>query len=493
MQNRKGLELNDPQKLQTGMPEMDVILRGGLLKGRIHLLEGKPGTGKTSIALRFLMEGAKQHEKCLYVALSETERELQATAESHGWSLDGITICEIIPVEANLDDQQSILFPAEVELSKTIKLITDAIDRHAPARIVIDSVSEIRLLSEDALRYRRQIIALKQFLLQRDATVLLLDDLTAEPHGYELESTVHGVILLEQRERTFGSVRRSLRIVKMRGADYQSGWHDFTVAKDEVWMFPSLIADEHHKDFSHEPISSDVPELDELLGGGLVRGNSALILGPSGVGKSSLALQYANAAAKRNERTAYFSFDESSETLLERASGLSMSISDAIKRESVYWERINPTRISPGEFIWKVRRQVEDNNVRVVVIDSLNSYMETMHDEQALLLQMHELLSYLGNMGVLCLIIVGQTGLLENVQDPLDVSFITDTVILLRFFEADGAVHKAVSVVKKRPGRHESTIREFLLSDAGVRVGPQLHGFEGVLTGIPRVLGKSAA
>ncbi|NEX62909.1 AAA family ATPase [Noviherbaspirillum sp. 17J57-3] len=472
------------------MPELDVILRGGLLKGRIHLLEGKPGTGKTSIGMQFLVKGAEQRERCLYIALSETEQELRGTAESHDWSLDGIDICEIVPVEANLADQQSVLFPAEVELSKTIKLITDCIEKYNPTRVVIDSVSEIRLLAEDAMRYRRQIIALKQFLLKRDSTVLLLDDLTAEPRGYELESTVHGVILLEQRERSFGSVRRSMRIIKMRGADYQSGWHDFAITKNEVLMFPSLIADEHHKEFAHEPISSDIPEMDDLLGGGMVRGNSALILGPSGAGKSSLALQYANAAAKRGERAAYFSFDESSETLLERATGLSMSISDAIKRDSVHWERINPTRISPGEFIWKVRRQVEDRDVSIVVIDSLNSYMETMHEEQALMLQMHELLSYLSNMGVLCLIIVGQTGLLENVHDPLDVTYITDTVILLRFYEADGAVHKAISVVKKRPGRHESTIREFTLTDSGVQVGPQLHEFEGVLTGVPRFIGK---
>jgi circadian clock protein KaiC len=283
-----------------------------------------------------------------------------------------------------------------------------------------------------------------------------------------------------------------MRIIKMRGADYQSGWHDFAVVKEEVLVFPSLIADEHCRDFSHAPIASDISALDELLGGGLARGNSALVLGPSGVGKSSLALQYVNAATRRDERTAYFSFDESAETLLERASGLSMSIADAIKRESVHWEKINPTRISPGEFIWKVRRQVEDKHVSIVVIDSLNSYMETMHEEQALMLQMHELLSYLSNMGVLCLLIVGQTGLLENVRDPLDVSFITDTVILLRFYEADGAVHKAISVVKKRPGRHESTIREFTLTDGGVSVGPQLHEFEGVLTGTPRLVSRKA-
>lgn len=476
-------------KLLTGIPELDVILRGGLPRGRIHLIEGKPGSGKTTIGLRYLMEGAKRGEKCLYLTLSETEKELRATAKSHDWSLEGIDICEIKPVEASLEDQQSVLFPSEVELGKTIHLITDCIDKYQPQRVVIDSMSEMRLLAEDPMRYRRQIIALKHFLLERDATVMMLDDLTADPREYELQSTVHGVILLEQRERAFGSIRRRMRIVKMRGADFQSGWHDFAIIKEEVLVFPSLIADEHHREFHAHLVSSNVPELDELLGGGLARGGSVLLLGPSGVGKSSLALQYVNAVAMRGERAAYFSFDESSETLLERATGLSLSISDAIKRESVHWERINPSRISPGEFIWKVRREVEDRKVTIVVVDSLNSYMETMHEEEALMLQMHELLSYLGNMGVLCLLIVGQTGLLENVHDPFDIAFITDSIILLRFFESEGKVRKAISVVKKRPGKHESAIREYMLGDHGVKVGPQLHDFEGVLTGTPRLIG----
>lgn len=479
--------MEQQEKLLTGIPEFDIVLRGGLPKNRIHLLEGKPGTGKTTMALRFLMEGVKRGEKCLYVVMSESERELRTAAKSHGWSLDGVDICEIVPVEANIDDQQSVLFASEVELGRTVKLITDCIDKHAPHRLVIDSVSELRLLAEEPMRYRRQIIALKQFLLQHQATVFLLDDLTAEPRVYDLESTVDGVILLEQRERAFGSIRRTMRVIKMRGADFQSGWHDFAIIKEEVLVFPSLIADEHHRPHAREPISSEVRELDDLLGGGLVRGSSVLVLGPSGVGKSTLVLQYANAAAKRKERVAYFSFDESSQTLLERASGLAMSISDAIEHGLVFWERINPSRISPGEFIWKVRRRVEDNEVSMVVIDSLNSYMETMHEEQALMLQMHELLSYLNNMGVMCLMIVGQTGLLENVQDPLNVSFITDTVILLRFYEAEGAVHKAISVVKKRPGKHEATIREYMLTDSGVTVGPQLQEFQGVLTGTPRL------
>jgi len=488
----KERKLETLEKLVTGIPELDVILRGGLVKHRIHLIEGKPGTGKTTISLRFLMEGAKRGEKCLYVALSETAAEIRATARSHGWSLEGIDICEVLPVEADPNSQQSILFPSEVELGKTIKLITQCIEQYQPSCLVIDSVSEIRLLAEDPIRYRRQVIALKRFLQDRQVTTLILDDLTAAGQGYDLESTLHGVILLEQRERAFGSVRRTMRIVKMRGADFQSGWHDFAIVRGEVLVFPSLIAEEHEKDYEREALPSGVKELDELLGGGLVRGNSVLVLGPSGVGKSTLALQYANAAAMRDERAAYFSFDESSETLLERASGLSMTIADAIKREQVYWERINPSRISPGEFIWKVRRQVEDNGVSVVVMASLNAYLESMHEEQALMLQMHELLSYLGNMGVLCVLVVGQIGVLENLADPLNVSFITDTIILMRFFESEGAVHKAVSVVKKRPGRHESTIREYMLADSGISVGPQLHEFEGVLSGMPRKIQGAA-
>ncbi|MGV3742585.1 MAG: ATPase domain-containing protein [Burkholderiaceae bacterium] len=480
-------------KQRTGIPELDVVLRGGLLRKRIHLIEGRPGTGKTTLGMRYLMEGAKQGEKTLYITLSETEEELRDTAASHDWSLDGIEICQIVPVESLFSNQQSVLYPSEVELNQTVTLITDAITRVNPSRIVIDSMSELRLLAEDPMRYRRQILALKQFLLQRDVTVLLLDDMTADPREYELQSTVHGVILLEQREKTFGAARRRMRVVKMRGADFQSGWHDFAIVKDEVLVFPSLIAEEHHTEHKREAVPSGIAELDELLGGGLVRGTSVVLLGPSGVGKSSLALQYTNASVKRGEHAAYFSFDESSETLLDRATGLSMDISKAVEEEAVHWERINPSRITPGEFIWKVRREVEDRAAKMVVIDSLNSYLETMQEETALMLQMHELLTYLSNQGVICLLVVGQTGLLEHVQDPIDIGFISDTIILLRFFESEGEVHKAISVVKKRPGYHETAIREFSLTEDGLKVGPQLRDFEGVLTGVPKYTGSHAA
>ena len=478
--------MSDPEKIHTGIPELDLVLRGGLPKHRIHLVEGRPGSGKTTIGLRFLIDGAEKGEKCVYVSLSETVGELRATAASHGWSLDGIELREVVPAEVQLGRQQSVLFPSEVELGETIAAITGAVQEVAAARVVIDSMSELRMVADDPMRYRRQIVALKRFLLEQNCTTMLMDDLTDDPRQYDLQGTVHGVITLEQREREFGAARRRLRVVKMRGAEFQSGWHDFAITPREVYVFPSLIADEHKIEPSRGAITSEIPVLDRMLGGGLARGTAVLILGPTGAGKSSLALQYASVAARREEHVAYFAFDESRETLIERAKGLSMGAADAIADGTIYWERINPSRISPGEFIWKVRRQVEDEGAAVVVIDSLNSYLETMHEEKALMLQMHELLSYLSNQGVLSILIVGQSGLLNDVGDPLDIAFISDTVILMRYFEAEGQVRKAISIVKKRPGRHETSIREFSLTGAGVAVGQPLQDLQGVLSGMPR-------
>lgn len=484
--------MSDLEKIHTGIPELDLVLRGGLPKQRIHLIEGRPGTGKTTIGLRFLIDAAEKDERGLYISLSETVEELQATARSHGWSLDGIELREVVPAEVQLQREQSVLFPSEAELSQTIEAIMATIREIRPVRLVIDSMSELRMVANDPMRYRRQIVALKRFLLQQECTTLLMDDLTDEPRQFDLQGTVHGVITLDQREREFGAARRRLRVVKMRGAEFQSGWHDFAITSREIYVFPSLIAEEHQGTRTREAVTSDVAELDAMLCGGLVRGTSAMILGPTGVGKSSLALQYANVAAGRGEHVAYFAFDETKETLLDRANGLSMRAADAIDAGTVYWERINPTRITPGEFIWKVRRQVEDHGAAVVVIDSLNSYLETMQEEASLMLQMHELLSYLANQGVLSLLIVSQTGLLQDVRDTLDVGFISDTVILLRYFEAEGSVRKAISVVKKRPGRHETTIREFSLTAGGVSVGAPLGAFQGVLTGVPRVAADAA-
>lgn len=485
--------MSDLEKIGTGIPGLDLVLRGGLPRRRIYLVEGRPGSGKTTIGLRFLIDGAARGEPCLYISLSETADELRATVRSHGWSLDGIDLHEVVPAEARLDREQSVLFPSEAELNQTVEAISHAIRERRPARVVIDSMLELRMVANDPMRYSRQVVALKRFLLEQDCTSLLMDDLSDEPRQYGLQGIVHGVLTLEQREREFGSSRRRLRVVKMRGADYQSGWHDFSISPQGVAVYPSLVADEHVRPHERTSVASGVPVLDRMLGGGLVRGTSAMILGPAGAGKSSLALQYANVATANGEHVAYFAFDETKDTLLDRANGLATQASNAIGAGRMHWERINPSRVSPGELIWKVRRQVEDHDAAVVIIDSVNSYLETMHEEASLLLQLHELLSYLSNRGVLTILIVGQSGLLDNVHDPLDVGFISDTVILVRFFEADGAVRKAISVVKKRPGQHDTSIQEFSLAPDGVVVGPRLAGFEGVLTGVPRIARGSAS
>ncbi|MGQ9368418.1 ATPase domain-containing protein [Azospirillum sp. ST 5-10] len=483
-------EPRQTEKILTGIPEFDLVLRGGLPKERLHLLEGAPGTGKTTIAMQFLLQGRGDGKRSLYVSLSETEAELRASAASHGWSLDGIGIFELVPLEAQVDRQQSVLYPSEVELGETMRLITERIAADDPDLVVVDSLSELRLLAQDQLRYRRQILALKQFLQGRRVTTLVLDDLTGRDGTGELHSLMHSVIALEQIERSYGAARRRLRIAKMRGTDYQSGWHDFAITPGDVLIFPSLIADEHKTPFTPEAVSSGLAGLDELLGGGLTRGTTTMLVGPSGAGKSSLALQYVAAAVKRREYAAYFSFDESLETLTERSVALGVDIADSVRKGELGWERANPSRLSPGEFVWQVRRQVEDRKARVVVIDSLNSYFSTMPEEQALTLQMHELLSYLNNQGVVTILILAQQGIVGDTQNPVDLSFMSDAVVLLRFFEAEGEVRKAISVVKKRTGVHELAIREFRLFPEGMQVGPRLLEFQGVLTGVPTYKGS---
>lgn len=479
------------EKVQTGIPEFDLILRGGLPRGRIHLLEGAPGTGKTTIALQFLIQARSDGKKGLYITLSENAKELETTAASHGWSLDGFPVFDIVPIEAQLDRQQSVLYPSEVELGETVRLIIDRIERENPEVLVIDTVSELRLLAQDQLGYRRQILALKQFLQGRRCTTLILDDLTHRDGSTDLHSLAHSVIVLEQIERTYGAARRRLRIAKMRAANYQSGWHDFAITKTDVLVFPSLIAEEHRSDFEPVTMESGLPALDELMGGGLTQGTTTMLVGPSGVGKSSIALQYVTAAVERGEHAAYFSFDENFKTVGLRSIALGMDIGEAVEQHHVGWQRANPSRLSPGQFVWQVRREVEDRKARIVVIDSLNSYLSTMPEEKALTLQMHELLTYLNNKGVVTILILAQQGVIGDVQNPVDLSFMSDTVVLLRFFEAEGEVRKAISVVKKRTGVHELSIREFRLFPNGMQVGPQLMDFRGVLTGVPDYQGPT--
>ncbi|MDO9713628.1 ATPase domain-containing protein [Paracraurococcus lichenis] len=475
--------------LCTGIPEFDVTLRGGLPRHRLHLVEGMPGAGKTTFALRFLLEGATNGERCLYVTLSETAEELAASAASHGWSLEGIDVFELVPAEAEIENQQTVLYPAEAEFGQTMQMITGHIEATRPERVVIDSLAELRLLAQDSLPYRRQLLALKRFLQGRRITTMVLDDLTGGRGEADLHSLVHGVISLEQIERNYGASRRRLRIAKMRGSDYQSGWHDFALTTGEVLVFPSLIAEEHKEQPNHDAISSGVAGLDKVLGGGLDRGTTTMLVGPSGAGKSSIALHYAMAAVGRGEHAAYFSFDETFETLSRRAAALGLPVVEAVEAGELDWRRANPSRLSPGEFVWQVRREVEDRQAAVVVIDSLNSYLGTMPEEQSLVLQMHELLTYLNNKGVVTILILAQQGVVGDVQNPVDLSFLSDAVVLLRFFEAAGEVRKAISVVKKRTGVHELSIREYRLFPRGMEVGPPLMDLRGVLTGVPTHVG----
>ncbi|HJU20149.1 MAG TPA: ATPase domain-containing protein [Stellaceae bacterium] len=480
------------ERLSTGSPELDRILNGGLVRHRLYLVEGTAGTGKTTLALQFAIEGAAQGEKTLYITLAETAEELNAAARSHGWSLDPIEVYELVPLEARIDRQQTVLQPSEVELGETMQLVCERIEAAAPDRLVIDSLSELRLLARDPLRFRRQILALKAFLSGRRCTTLVLDDLTVLPNGLQMHSIVHGVLSLEQRHRGYGAVRRRLHVLKMRGSPFQSGHHDFLIAPGRICVFPSLIAEEGDGAFPPETVSSGLPELDSLLGGGLARGTVTMLIGPSGSGKSSLALQYAMAAVGREESAAIFAFDETFATFAERSVGLGFDVRAAVAGGHMAWEEVQPTRISPGEFVWRVRRQVEDRGVRLVVIDSLNSYLAAMPEEQMLMLQMHELLKYLDGSGVTTLLVMAQHGLAGEPHAPVDLSFLSDAIVLLRLFEAGGEVRKAISVVKKRSGVHETAIREYRLTAEGIRVGPVLPDFSGLLSGTPATLAQGA-
>lgn len=471
-------------RLPTGIPELDAILRGGLLRHRIHLVEGRPGTGKTTIGLRYLIEGAKAGETCLYVTLSETRQELLATARNHNWSLEGIHISERIPVDEVDSQEQSVLLPTDSELSKLIDAIAATVREHQPARVVIDSMAEIRLLAQDSSHYRRQIIQLRQQLGMQGATILLLDDQTSAKPEYELQSAVHGVLCLEMRERTFGSARRTLCVTKLRGGDFQSGWHDFAITTGEVLVFPSLIAEEHSRRRRPSEVLSHAPGLDALFGGGLGSGTSTMIVGPSGVGKSTLALQYAMSLVDAGEKVAYFTFDESEMTLRSRMIKHMGSGQDQEDPPGFLISRINPSRISPGAFVWRVRRHVEDHDVRLVIIDSVNSYLDVIREERAMLLQMNELFAYLANMDVMSIIIGAHSANLDTSREPDALSLMTDNMISLRFYERDGEVRKAIAVLKKRHGRHSHEIREFRLTEDGVEVGDKITAVHNLMAGV---------
>jgi circadian clock protein KaiC len=477
-----------------GIPGLDDVLAGGIPADRVYLVEGDPGAGKTTLALQFLLDGRARGERGLYVTLSETTEELRAVAQSHGWNLDGIHLTELATAEASLsaDAENTMFYPSEVELSEVTERVLRDVESLRPARVVFDSLSELRMMAQSPLRYRRQILALKQFFVGRHCTVLLLDDRSAGDNDIQVQSIVHGVISLELRTPDYGIMQRRLQILKLRGRAYRPGYHDFVIVTGGLRVFPRLVAAEHATPYVPSLVPSGVPELDALMGGGLDRGTSTLIVGPAGSGKSTFATQYAVHVAQSGERAAMFLFDESPRTLCERAEGLGMPVATLLDKGQVVMRQVDPGELSVGELVQLVRDEVEKHGSRLIVIDSLNGYLNAIPDERFLTLQLHELLSYLNQQGVTSILVMAQSGMVGQMIAPVDASYLADSVILLRYFEAFGEVRQAISVLKRRGGRHERTVREFRFGNRGIRIGDPLIEFQGVLTGVPTYTGEEA-
>ncbi|HXQ06066.1 MAG TPA: ATPase domain-containing protein [Bradyrhizobium sp.] len=463
-------------KAKTGIWGLDDILSGGFSRGHVFLVEGAAGTGKTTIALQFLMEGAQAGEKCLYITLSETERELREGAASHGWSLeDGIEVFELLPPESLLDSeqQQSLLYSSDLELGETTKQIFEAVERARPSRVVLDSLSEIRLLAQSSL-----------------TTVMLLDDLTTELADKTVHSVAHGVLRLEELAPAYGAERRRARIIKYRGVKFRGGYHDATITTGGLNIFPRLVASEYRSSFVRTRMSSGIAELDRLLGCGIEAGSSTLILGPAGTGKSLLAIVFIVAAIARGEKAALFVFDEELGLLFARMKGLGVNLEEMQHSGNLFVEQVDAAELSPGEFAHRVRKRVDEDDIKTVVIDSLNGYQAAIPEENSLILHMHELLQYLNRRGAATFMTVAQHGLVGDMKAPVDVTYLADTVMLLRYFEATGTVRRAISIIKKRTGAHESTIREYRIDGRGLTIGDPLDGFQGVLRGVPAYVGE---
>lgn len=486
--------MNQQTYNSTGIDGLDDILTGGLTPNRLYLVEGVPGSGKTTLALQFLLGGAAAGESTLYITLSESRDELLAVAASHDWSLDGIHIRELSPSAEALrpDDQYTLFHPSEVELGETTRTILDEVERLQPGRVVFDSLSELRLLAGNALRYRRQILALKQFFSGRNCTVMLLDDMTSTDHDLQVQSIAHGVIALEQLNPDYGIERRRLRIVKYRGKHFRGGYHDYVIKRGGLQVFPRLVASESRNTRLVERCSSGIGELDHLLGGGIERGTSTLITGAAGTGKSSVTAQFVHSAALRGQKSLMLIFDESKNTLMSRTAALNIGLRQFVDSGVVAITQIDPAELSPGEMVSNIRNAVEKEGVALVVIDSLNGYLNAMPGEHYLIVYLHELLTYLGQMNVATILVSAHHGLIgSNMSAPVDVSYLADAVILMRYFEVAGEVRQAISVVKKRGSAHERTIREFKMLEGRIKVGEPLKNFRGILTGVPMFDGYS--
>jgi circadian clock protein KaiC len=477
-------------RLSTGISGLDDILCGGLTAQRVYLVEGSPGTGKTTLGLQFLLDGAAKGEAGLYITLSETADELDAVAESHGWSIDGLSIFELANDTAlDPDSQQSVFQPSEIELAETTRQVMELVEQVKPSRIVFDSLSEMRLLAQNTLRYRRQILALKQFFSARECTVLLLDDKSANTPDQHLHSIAHGVISLEQIAQEFGKERRRVNVVKMRGIKFRGGFHDYVLDTGGLKMFPRLVAAEHPREFALETKPTGSRGIDSLLGGGLVVGTNTLIVGPSGIGKTSVSVRCLLSALERGENASFYLFDEGLNTFFARCAALNMDLRGYVAGGQLRMHHIDPAELAPGEFAQMLRDAVEVSDVRFIVIDSLNAYLQAMPGEDFLTLQMHELLSYLNQQGVTTVLVLGQHGLIGEVRSDVDLSYLSDTTISLRFFEASGRLRRAMTVIKSRMSDHALTIHELRLSSEGIVIGEALEGFEGVLTGLPTYRG----
>lgn len=470
----------------TGVAGLDEVLLGGLPQNQMYFVQGDPGAGKTTLSFQFLLEGVRRGEKSMYVTLAASRRDLERVAHSHGWDLDGLIIEEQLrDAKANIEKETTLYHPGEVELGRTVQSILDAIAREAPARVVIDSLAEIRLLSESALRYRKQLLVIKQFVRDQNVTALVIDDRSLAARDSEIQGLAEGVIVLEREAPVYGAPRRRLEVVKLRGVNYHGGYHDFTIDKGGVQVFPRLIAAEHEGRKVPGSISSGVKEIDALTGGGFDRGSGAIIMGPAGVGKSALATQFAVAAARAGDHVAMFLFDETKSTLLSRSASLGFGVQELIDSERLYVQQIDPAEMSAGEFSFVIRRSIEKYNTTVLVIDSLNGFVNAMPEVRFLTVHLHELLTYLSHKGVMTLLVLAQHGVLGAVTSSIDVSYLADSAILLRYYETQGELRRAISVLKKRSSGHENTIRDFRLTSEGIKIGEPLRGFQGVLSGAP--------